>query len=360
MSMPMPRNDAILASARCGMAVVTPQGEWVVANPALCRLLGESAGSMLGGPAHRRLFPDTATRIDAALRELSGGVPVRLGLAVDYRHPGGEALRLELDADLLPADEAQPPCLLLQVHDITATHRARAALDAIHRQQEQVAYGISHDLRASLRGIEGFARQLAGQPLDAQGQEHLGRVRAAASQASGLVDALVQLSRAATQPQATDEVDLGLLAAWVLAELQDADPARAVAIDIRPLPPVRGDERQLKRVLEQLLGNAWKFTAGTPSPEISIEEHPAPPGRRVVGIRDNGSGFDMRYVDKLFTPFRRLHGTDDGGGHGLGLAIVRAIVERHGGKAWAESQPGAGSRFFVELPAVEAEAGSEP
>jgi PAS domain S-box-containing protein len=358
MSTQLPRNDAILASARCGMAVVTPQGEWLAANPALCRLLGEPVDSLLGQPAHRRLFPDNAARIDAALRELSGGVAMRLGLDVDYTLPSGAALRLELDADLLPAAVGQPPCLLLQVHDATAAHRAQQTLDAMSRQQEQLDFGISHDLRASLRSIEGFAGQLSQQPLDAQGREHLDRVRAAAAQAGGLVDALLQLSRAATQPLVEAEVDLGLLAEWVLADLQAADPTREVAIDIQPGLQVRGDERLLKRALEQLLHNAWKFSADRRPATIAIEARPAPPGRRVVCIRDNGAGFDMRYVDKLFNPFRRLHGVDSGGGPGLGLAIVRAIVQRHGGRVWAESQPGAGSKFFVELPASNAESES--
>jgi PAS domain S-box-containing protein len=358
MSQPMPRNDAILASARCGMAVVTPEGEWLAANPALCRLLGVPEDSLLGHAAHRRLFPDGAARIDAALRELSGGVAMRLGLDLDYRAPSGADLWLELDADLLPADEGAPPRLLLQVHDATAAHRAQAALEAIGRQQEQVDFGISHDLRASLRGIEGFASQLARQPLDEQGREHLDRVRAAAAQAGGLVDALLQLSRARTQPLAESEVDIGLLAAWVLAELQDAEPAREVAVEIPTGLTVRGDERLLKRAFEQLLHNAWKFVAGSRPATIAIEAMSATPGRRVVCIRDNGVGFDMRYADRLFAPFRRLHGADSGGGHGLGLAIVRTIVQRHGGSAWAESQAGAGSRFFVELPAFDA--GSEP
>lgn len=358
MSQPMPRNDAILASARCGMAVVTPEGEWLAANPALCRLLGVQADSLLGQAAHRRLFPECAARIDDALRGLTGGVAMRLGLDLDYRTPSGDALRLELDADLLAADEGQPPRLLLQVHDATAAHRATTTLEAMGRQQEQVDFGISHDLRASLRGIEGFASQLARQPLDEQGREHLDRVRAAAAQAGSLVDALLQLSRASTQPLAESEVDIGLLAAWVLAELQDAEPAREVAIEIPTGLAVRGDERLLKRAFEHLLHNAWKFVDGSRPASIAIEAAPAPPGRRVVCIRDNGVGFDMQYADRLFAPFRRLHGADSGGGNGLGLAIVRTIVQRHGGRVWAESQAGAGSRFFVELPAFDA--GSEP
>lgn len=359
MPSPTNRNDALLASARCGMAVVAADGEWRAVNPALCRLLGEPADALLGQAAHRRLFPDSAERIDTVLQGLAGGVAMRLGLDVDFRHADGTLLHLELDADLLPNESAREGIeLLLQAHDATAARRAQAALDALHRQQEQVAYGISHDLRAALRGIEGFASQLSKQSLDAQGVEHLARVRSAATHAGTLVDSLVQLMRASIAPQAEEAVDLSLLAAWTLAELQDAEPAREAVYDIQPGILVRGDERQLRRMLQQLLHNAWKFSASRDRVEIALETVDAAPGRCTVCLRDNGIGFDMRYAERLFVPFRRLHGADDGGGPGLGLALVQTIVQRHGGRTWVESQPGAGSRFYVELPAVDA--GSMP
>jgi signal transduction histidine kinase len=358
MSMPMPCQDVQTASLRSGTALLSARGDWQVASAGLHALLGEPDGALLGEPAHRRLFPDAAARIDAALRAFENGAGTPLALDVERILPGGRTQRLAVDIDRLPGAAGQAPQLLLQLHDATEGDRARRALQALQAQQEQVAYGISHDLRASLRGIDGFASQLSRQPLDAQGLEHLERVRAAARHANSLVEALVQLSRAGSLPVASAPVDLGLLAAWVLAELQDADPARSVAIKIAPELHARGDERQLKRLLEQLLHNAWKFSAGNPEARIAVEAVPAPPGRCIVCIRDNGSGFDMRYVDKLFVPFRRLHGADDGGGHGLGLAIVQAIAQQHDGRAWAESEPGAGSRFYVELPADDA--GSTP
>ncbi|WP_165967418.1 sensor histidine kinase [Luteimonas aestuarii] len=351
------RNDALLAYARCGMAMVAASGEWLAVNPALCRLLGEPADALVGEAAHRRLFPDNAARIDAVLHGLAGGVAMRLGLDVDFRHADGTQLRLELDADLLP-DAGNGNELLLQVHDATAAHRAQAALDAVNHQQEQVAFGISHDLRAALRGIEGFASQLAKQPLDAQGVEHLDRVRSAVSHAGALVDSLVQLMRATTAPHDEDVVDVSMLAAWTIAELQDAEPGREAVYDIQPDVLVRGDERQLRRMLQHLLHNAWKFSATRERVEIAFSAVAGDAGRCTLCIRDHGSGFDMRYADRLFVPFRRLHGADDGGGPGLGLAIVQAIVQRHGGRAWVESEPGAGSRFYVELPGVDA--GSTP
>ena len=347
---PLPAGDAILASACCGMALLSPQGEWLAANPALCRLLGEPAGALVGQAAHRRLFPDSAARIEQALQGLHGGDAMRLGLDVDYRHPGGARLRLALDVDAMPRVEGAAPWWLLQVHDATVAHRADTAWQAMLRHQEQLAYGLSHDLRASLRAIEGFARQLQQQPLDSNGRDQLGRVVGAAAQAGDLVDALVSLSRATTAAQADEPVDVSLLATWVAAELQDLAPERQADIAIQPGLVTRGDERQLRLMLQQLLHNAWKFSSARERIEIAVEGTNGANGTLELCVRDNGSGFDMRYADKLFLPFRRLHGPEEGGGHGLGLALVQAIAQRHRGRAWARSQPGAGSRFYVELP----------
>lgn len=346
----MPRNDALLASARCGMAVLTPEGTWIAVNPALCRLLGEDVAELEATAAHRRLFPDDAERIDAMLAQLADGAAMRLGLGVGYRHPHGESRQFELDVDRLPTTDGDGAGVLLQLHDVTAAARAKADLDALGLQQQQLAYGISHDLRAALRSIEGFSAQLQQQPLDAQGRDHLARVRASAAHAGGLVDALVSLSRASSAAYAHAPVDLSLLATWVAAELQDADPQRAAEIAVQPGLEAQGDERHLKLLLEHLMRNAWTFTPREARVEIDVSGQRRDDGRLELCVRDHGSGFDMRYLDKLFVPFRRLHGTDDGGGFGLGLATVQAIARRHGGRAWAQSQPGAGSRFYVELP----------
>jgi signal transduction histidine kinase len=348
-----PSNDAPLASARCGMVVLAGDGRWQAVNPALCRLLGEQADALAGTAAHRRLFPDIAARIDAALAGQGG--PLRLEQDLPASAPGN-AQRLRLELVAMPAHRDAPPQWLLQVHDTTAEHEARNALDAVRGQLEQLAYGISHDLRASLRGIEGFAERLQGQTLDAEGQDQLARIRAAAARADGLTRALVALTHAASAAYAEDEVDLSLLVDWTIAEMRDADPGRAVEVAVQRGMRVRGDERQLKLLLEQLLRNAWTFTAPQAAASIDVAARERD-DRFELCVADNGIGFDMRYADRLFVPFRRLHRSEEGAGHGLGLAIVRTIAERHGGRVWATSEPGAGSRFFVELPVAGAKSG---
>ena len=227
-----------------------------------------------------------------------------------------------------------------------------AELATLGQEFEQFAYGVSHDLRAPLRAIDNFAGLLQrhlGEGVDPAARDYLERIQGAATRLGGLLDALLGLSRAGRQPLRPQEVDLSLLAEWAAAELRDAEPQREADIRVQPGLVAHGDEALLRQLLQQLLHNAWKFSGRNERVEITVE------GERVddhlhLRIRDAGSGFDMRYADKLFVPFQRLHGPDDGGGHGIGLAIAQRIVERHGGRIRAQSEPGAGSTFHIELP----------
>lgn len=232
---------------------------------------------------------------------------------------------------------------------------AETSTQAAHRQLQLLTDAIAHDLRAPLRSIENFAARLvesAAPRLDERERDHLQRVQDAAARMSSLLDALGELSRATHAELRPGPVDLSLLAEWVLAELRDAEPARAAHTQVQPGLAVHGDERLLKSLLTQLLHNAWKFTpAGEP---VRIEVGGGiDQGRARLVVRDHGSGFDPRYAHKLFEPLQRLHAIEQGGGHGLGLAIARRIVERHGGSIAADSRPGDGAVFIVELPAPE-------
>ncbi len=211
--------------------------------------------------------------------------------------------------------------------------QAQLQLDAAHQQLQLLTDSVSHDLRAPLRAIESFSARLAesaAAKLDASERDQLQRVRAAAAGMSSLLDALGELSRATRAELTPSAVDLSLLADWVLAELQDTDPHRRAQLQVQPGLFVRGDERLLKLMLTQLLHNAWKFS-GDADP-IRIEVHGERTGdRQTLVVRDHGIGFDSRYAHKLFTPLQRLHGPEQGAGHGLGLAIAERILERHGG-----------------------------
>lgn len=229
-----------------------------------------------------------------------------------------------------------------------------AELATVLRDQALVSHGIAHDLRAPLRAIQGFAAMLeagAGAQLDETGRDQLARIRAAATRMASLIDALQALSRASHDTLEITDVDASLLADWALVELCDAEPARRVESDVQPGIAVRADERQLKQVFDHLLHNAWKFSSGRDAVHVSVDAQPA--GEMVrIRVQDHGTGFDPQHAERVFEPFQRLHGPDQGGGHGLGLAIARRIVERMRGRITADSTPGEGSVFHVELPAA--------
>lgn len=232
------------------------------------------------------------------------------------------------------------------------------ALQTLRAQQEVLASGISHDLRAPLRAISSYAAlidQHHAAGLGDEGRDHLRRIREAAARMDGLIDGLLQLSHVTRAPLRREPVDVSLLVEWCLAELQDAEPGRKLEATVQPELSAHGDERQLKQLFERLLQNAWKFSAPGAA-RIRISGGPVD-GYMRIEVRDEGSGFDMRYAGRLFEPFQRLHPTDHGGGNGLGLAIAQAIVERHGGRIAADSEPGRGSVFRVELPLAP---GAEP
>jgi signal transduction histidine kinase len=226
-----------------------------------------------------------------------------------------------------------------------------AELAAAHRELEAFSYSVSHDLRAPLRSIDGFAQATledCADQLGADGREHLGRVRAATKRMSALIDDLLSLAKVSRVALDRSRVSLSELASHVAADLAETDPTRSVTWNIHPGVVVDADRGLLRVLLENLLGNAWKFTARRPDAVIEVgtaEEN----GQRVYFVRDNGAGFDMKYAGKLFVPFQRLHDGADFPGTGVGLATVQRVVRRHGGTIRAEGQVGAGATFTWTL-----------
>lgn len=239
------------------------------------------------------------------------------------------------------------------IEDDSPPH-ARTQLEAARRQLQLLTDAITHDLRAPLRTVEGFAARVAASAhdrLDPREREQLQRVRDAAARMGSLLEELSELSRATHAPLQKTEVDVSLFAEWILADLQAADPDRQARLQVQHGLSVRGDERLMRRLLVQLLHNAWKFSAGAEETRIEVSGG-NDSGRSRIVIRDSGIGFDSRYAGKLFEPLQRLHSAEQGAGHGLGLAIAQCIASRHGGLITAVSQPGDGSIFTVDLPDV--------
>ncbi len=222
---------------------------------------------------------------------------------------------------------------------------------ALAEEQASFSYTVSHDLRAPIRVIEGFTRILKedyGRVLDRIGNDHLDRVLAAGARMNSMIDALLGLARLSTQPLARQPVNLSQVAGYVVEDLRRQAPQRQVQVHIEPGLSAQGDPTLLRLVLENLLGNAWKYSSKCDAAVIDFHrvQHD---DTWVYEVRDNGAGFDMRSADRLFGVFQRLHGAHDFPGTGVGLASVRRIVRRHGGQIWAESKPGAGARFQFTL-----------
>ncbi|MFM1770164.1 MAG: hypothetical protein RJA22_2693 [Verrucomicrobiota bacterium] len=231
-----------------------------------------------------------------------------------------------------------------------------AELEAANRELESFSYSVSHDLRAPLRAVNGFAEvllQTHGPQLDERGSRYLRQVAEGGRRMGRLVDDLLTFSRLGRQPVRRAPLDLHLLASRAIEELRRQQPQRSVEVRLLPLPPASGDRPLIEQVLINLLGNAWKFTSHQPKPLLEIGSL-TQGGEPVYYVRDNGAGFDMKYADKLFGVFQRLHAEDEFPGTGVGLAIVQRILHRHGGRIWAESRPGQGATFFFTLPTTDA------
>jgi signal transduction histidine kinase len=226
-----------------------------------------------------------------------------------------------------------------------------AQLEATNKELDAFSYSVSHDLRAPLRAISGFSEALLdeyGNKLDGEGKTYLRYLQEGSHEMSDLIDGLLKLSRSTRGGIAMERVDLSAMAAMVAEELRKAEPERRMTVHIAPGVEVFADPRLLRVVMENLLGNAWKYTSRTAEAriEFGVEEQE---GKTVYFVRDNGAGFDMGYANKLFLPFQRLHKTSEFSGIGIGLATVERIIHRHDGRIWAQAAVGEGATFYFTL-----------
>jgi len=290
--------------------------------------LGAGADDYLGAGTDPRVL---LARIRAQLQ--------RKQIADEHRQIRDQLLRKEIEAAQARADA-----------QIALTRAAMVEeLERKNQELEAFSYSVSHDLRSPLRAIDGFSRMLIetlGEHLDASGQHYADRIRASVERMNEMIDDLIGLSRVGRAQIQRAPVDLAVIAAEVLGDLAGGAPQRRVEVVIAEHLPANADPRLLRNVLENLLANAWKFTGQCPDARIEVGR--APGGDFFV--RDNGSGFDMSQAGRLFSPFQRLHKESDFPGTGIGLATVHRIVERHGGRIWAESAPGQGATFWFTLP----------
>ena len=295
--------------------------------------------------------------------------PMGMGLSLSAQRKDGS--RLPVEISLSPIQTPNGPLIFCAIRDATerrATERKirqlndglarqNTELQAVNGELEAFSYSVSHDLRAPLRAIDGFSKilqtSLEGK-LDDQEADYFNRIRKAAQNMSTLIDDLLMLARVTRADVKLASVNLSRVATGAIERLRESQPEREIEVHIEPGIKVLADPALLGVAMENLLGNAFKFTGSTEHPRIEVGRVGSEDGD-VVFVRDNGVGFDMSYADKLFIPFQRLHSARDFPGTGIGLASISRVMNKLGGRVWAESSVGQGATFYLQFKPLESE-----
>ncbi len=274
-------------------------------------------------------------------------IATHLGVALQHAE-----LLAELRAEVIERQQAEQRAQALN----QGLRQAILELKAVNKELEAFSYSVSHDLRAPLRSIDGFSQALledSMEHLDETGQDYLKRIRSATQRMGQLIDDMLTLSQVTRSDLRRESVDLSGLARRVALDLQQSNPDRQVDFQIEPELVTYGDARLLQVVLDNLLNNAYKFTANQTATKIEFGAIDQDNGIPAYFVRDNGVGFDIAFIDKLFRPFQRLHGMREFPGNGIGLATVQRIIHRHGGQVWAEGTLHHGATFYFTLAETE-------
>ncbi len=271
------------------------------------------------------------------------------------RAASGDIVALEgFVSDITDRRRAQDEVARLNSELEERVRQRTAQLQAANAELEAFAYSIAHDLRSPLTSIDGFSHtlnELCGPALGEQGRHYLSRIRAGVQQMSDLTDAMLSLARLSRVRLRWEPVDLAETARAAVAQWQEREPERRATIDVAPHLHAQGDPRLLAQVINNLVSNAWKFSGRKPHTEICVGSRQDQDGLTVYFVSDRGAGFDMTYASRLFGAFQRLHTPTEFEGTGIGLALVQKIVQRHGGRIWAEAREGAGATFYFTLAA---------
>jgi PAS domain S-box-containing protein len=343
---------ALVEAAPDAMVCTAADGRVVLVNAEAERLFGYKREELIGQPVEI-LVPEAARGAHSEHRAGYAAAPRRRPMGANLplagRRRDASTFPAEISLSAIDADEGI--LVVAAIRDVTARLRVRE-LERSSQSLDSFVYSLSHDLRAPLRALSGYSGALLeeyGEVLGEEGRSYAERIVAVSGQMARLIDYLLQLSRISRAELQMQPVDLGAEAARIADEFQRQDPQRRVSFVIDKPVQVLADRRLIRTVLQNLLDNAWKFTSGRDDASIEFGTAPSADAAVCCYVRDNGAGFDPAYAGKLFQPFQRLHAARDFPGTGTGLAIVRQIVERHGGRVWAEGAVGAGATFYFTL-----------
>lgn len=365
------RFRAIFEQAAIGIAVLSPDGRILHANRAACEYFGYQEDEFITHTFQQLTHPaDLAGNLEMRERFIRREIS-SFRAEKRYIRKDGQVVWGHVSLALVRDTNGNPEYFIAVIEniqkrkeaetalrDLNATLEERVAartaeLTAINYELDSFAYAVSHDLRAPLRSVDGFAKILEedyADRLDDDGRDALRRVRAAATRMGELITDLLELSRLGNSSMSIEPLDLCPLARRVIDELRSREPGREVTLTLPETLPVHGDRRLLAVLLENLLANAWKFTGKHAQAHIEIGTLDLP-GEQAFYVRDDGAGFEMSRAGTLFTPFQRLHSASDFPDTGIGFATVRRVVQRHGGRIWVDAAPERGATFYFTLAA---------
>jgi PAS domain S-box-containing protein len=369
------RLRALFDNAPIGIEELAVSGELLRVNPRFCDITGYTADELRSLRIEDITHPGDLDADLGNMQRLSSGEIDSYSMEKrDVRKDGG-VVWVEANRAVVRDPEGNPVLFVGAVRDITAqrdaeaevgrlnadletrVQRRTADLERANRNLEAFSYSVSHDLRAPLRALSGYSEALLEEYSDSlgdTGRGYAGRIQAASERMARLIDDLLQLARVSRSQMHIGLVDLSAEVAAVAGELQSVEPGRRIRITIQDGVQVTADRGLIRTVVQNLVENAWKFTARQENPTIEFGTMAADDAEICCFVRDNGAGFDPAYASKLFQPFQRLHAETDFAGTGIGLASVQRIIERHGGRIWAEGEVGVGATFYFTLNATDA------
>ena len=359
-------------NAPVGIEEIALSGELIRANPRFCEITGYTTDELRSLRVQDITHPDDLAADLAGLQRLRSGESDAYSMEKQDLRKDGGVIRVEANRAVVRGQDGNPLLFVGALRDITAQREAEAAVrtltaDLEARVQQRTAelersntnlqaftYSISHDLRAPLRALNGFSEALLEEYSDHLGETGRGyaaRIQAASRRMSSLIDDLLQLSRVSRVNLNLGRVDLSAEVADIVGELRAGEPGRRVRCTIQAGVWGTADGGLVRTVLQNLVENAWKFTARCDAATIEFGTTTADDAEVCCYVRDNGAGFDPDYASKLFQPFQRLHTAEEFPGAGVGLTSVQRIIERHGGRVWAEGAVGRGATFYFTLDA---------